>query len=102
MIIQVAVPFDFVRQQAGQNWLGLCSSTRAPVNSRISPLFFSEYNRLIPAMFIAIIGTASAGKSTVEEYLVAKEGFTPIRLSKGTNADVCIHSISLHSSARMN
>ncbi|PBL00575.1 hypothetical protein ARMGADRAFT_916800 [Armillaria gallica] len=43
-------------------------------------------------MFIAIIGTASAGKSTVEDYLVAKEGFTPIRLSKGTNADVCIHS----------
>lgn len=38
-------------------------------------------------MFIAIIGTASAGKSTVEEYLVAKEGFTPIRLSKGTNTD---------------
>lgn len=53
-------------------------------------------------MFIAIIGTASAGKSTVEDYLVAKEGFTPIRLSKGTNADVCIHSVSLpYSNTRM-
>ncbi|KAG7452309.1 uncharacterized protein BT62DRAFT_977861 [Guyanagaster necrorhizus] len=56
-------------------------------------------------MFIAIIGTASAGKSTVEEYLVAKEGFTPIRLSKGTNADVCTRSDAHHtlpySNARM-
>ncbi|KAF8922029.1 cytidine deaminase-like protein [Mucidula mucida] len=31
-------------------------------------------------MFIAIIGTRSAGKSTVEDFLVAREGFTPVRL----------------------
>jgi len=38
-------------------------------------------------MFIAIVGTRFAGKSTIEEYLINEKGFTPVRLIEPNDGD---------------
>ncbi|OSX67330.1 hypothetical protein POSPLADRAFT_1042564 [Postia placenta MAD-698-R-SB12] len=50
-------------------------------------------------MFIAIIGTRSAGKSTVQDYLIDRKGFQAVRLHKGeqslyfsTSSDMLEHA----------
>lgn len=40
------------------------------------------------AMFVAIVGTRFAGKSSIEDYLVASKGFTPVRIIQSTSNDI--------------
>src|SRR6266498_2171717 len=42
-------------------------------------------------MFVAIIGTRFAGKTSIKNYLVASKGFTSIRLlSHGSSSNECL------------
>lgn len=44
-------------------------------------------------MFIAIVGTRSAGKSTVENYLVSSLGFSSVRLARTDLVEVSLHCL---------
>ena len=52
-------------------------------------------------MFIAIIGTRFAGKSTVQRYLVNVEGFTPVQVSRDLSDKVAAISFITRSPKRL-
>jgi hypothetical protein len=59
------------------------------------------------AMFIALVGTRSSGKSTIRDYLVAKHGFRVVKISSDAATDqqvlllhlspAAIHATLIHS-----
>ncbi|EAU92806.2 dCMP deaminase [Coprinopsis cinerea okayama7 len=52
-------------------------------------------------MFIAIVGTRFAGKSTVEEYLINHKHFTPVRLIEPNDGESVLEgNISIHAISR--
>jgi hypothetical protein len=64
---------------------------------------------LVTAMFIALVGTRSSGKSTVQDYLVVHKGFIPLHLEgysvrerkSDTINEVCRHVHQLVCSAML-